>query len=81
MFIIIQVWERSSGEFALIRGTLPVVKEPCTFLAALCHHDASPGLPRRLLAALCFNGEGVLVVADWAMMNSANLLSFELVLL
>jgi len=45
-----------------------------------CHVDW-PGLPRRPPAALCFDGEGALLLALWAMMNSVSLLSFELILL
>jgi len=57
------------------------VSEPGTLLAADCHHGAFPGLPQRPLAAFLFDGDGVLLLADWAIMNSANLLSFELILL
>jgi len=47
--------------------------------AMLHHHGSLPGLPQRLLAALCFDGEGVLFVADCAIMNLANLSSLELI--
>jgi len=65
----------------MVLHDLPVMNEPCTLPAMLHHHDLSLGLPWRPLAALCFDGEGVLFVADWAIMNLANLLSFELILL
>jgi len=45
----------------------------------LGHHDALPGLPWRPPAAFLFEGDGVLLLADCAMMNSANLSSFEFI--
>jgi len=65
----------------MVLRNLPVMNEPCTLPATLCHHDSFLGLPWRPLAALHFDGEGVLFVADWAIMNLANLSSFELILL
>jgi len=58
---------------------LPVVQEPCTLPAVLGTHGSLPGLPRRLPATLRLDGEGVLVVADCAMMYSANLSSLEFI--
>jgi len=67
------------GGFALILCASLVMNEPCTLLAALGTHESLLGLPLRPLAALCFDGEGVLFVADCAIMNLANLSSFELI--
>jgi len=47
--------------------------------AVLGTHGSSLGLPRRPPAALRLDGEGVLVVADCAMMYSANLSSLEFI--
>jgi len=55
------------------------VSELGTPPAADCCHDALPGLPQRPPAAFLFDGDGVLLMADWAMMNLANLSSFELI--
>jgi len=60
-------------------GATLVVKKPYTLLAVLGCHGSLLGLPQRPLATLCFDGEGVLLLADCAMMNLANLLSLELI--
>jgi len=62
-----------------VLSALLVVNEPCKLLAVLSHHDLLPGLPWRPPAALHLDGDGVLLLADWAIMNSANLSSFELI--
>jgi len=51
-----------------------VMRKPDMLLAVLGCHEALLGLLQRPLAALRFEGEGVLLVADCAMMNLANLL-------
>jgi len=55
------------------------VSEPGTLSAALGRHDALPGLPWRPPAAFLLDGDGVLLLAVCAMMNLANLLSFEFI--
>jgi len=57
------------------------MEEPSTFPAVQAHHGALPGLPQRPPEAFCLDGEGVLFVANWAMMNLVNLLSLEFFLL
>jgi len=79
---LIQAWGGSVDRgFSSGCLALPGVSELGTLPAALGCHDAFPGLPWRPLAAFLFDGDGVLLLADCAMMNLANLSSFEFILL
>jgi len=52
VILLVQAWARSNGGLSLVMRALPVMNEPCTLPATLCHHDLPPGLPWRPPAAL-----------------------------